>query len=179
MPHDVPARRTRAAACLPALVTFVFLYMTATPGLAHAAAADAALDPEERALCEQINRFRAQSGAPALRASIALTKAASWLSFDMAAHDGFDHVDSRGRDFDERITAFGYRSPTMAENIAGGEAGASATFKQLKRSPSLRSNMLRAKLRVIGIGRAPGSGTMLAWYWTTTFGGTLDRSVAC
>jgi uncharacterized protein YkwD len=161
------------------LVAVMLIYVVAVPVCARAAAADAALDTEERALCQQINRLRAQAGAAPLRVSVALTKAASWLSSDMAANHAFDHIDSRGRDFDRRFRAFGYRGATMAENIAGGEADARATFMQFKRSPEHRRNMLRRKLKVIGIGRAPGSGTASAWYWTAAFGGTRDRATAC
>ena len=179
MSYAGSARPARAVVCLPALVAVMLTYLVAMPVSARGAPADAALDPEERALCQQINRLRAHAGAAPLRVSVALTKAASWLSFDMAANDTFDHVDSRGRDFDRRFRAFGYRGATMAENIAGGEAGARAAFGQFKSSPEHRRNMLRRKLRVIGIGRAPGSGTGPAWYWTAAFGGTRDRAAAC
>ena len=150
-------------------------YLAAAPVVARGAAADAALDPEERALCKQVNRLRAQAGVAPLRASLALTKAASWLSLDMVANDTFDHVDSRGRGVAVRFRAFGYRGATMAENLAGGEAGAAATFAQFTRSAQHRRNMLRAKHKVIGIGRAYGADTMVGWYWTTAFGGTRDR----
>lgn len=179
MPHAVSPRARRAAVCLPALAALMLTYLAAAPGLARGAAADAALDSEERALCTQVNRLRAQAGAAPLRVSLALTKAASWLSFDMVANDTFDHVDSRGRDIGPRFRAFGYRGATMAENIAGGEAGAAATFAQFKRSSEHRRNMLRAKHKVIGIGRAYGADTMVGWYWTAAFGGTRDRTVAC
>ncbi len=179
MPHAVSARRGRVAACLSALVAVALTCSAAAPDLARGAAADAALDPEERALCQQINRLRAQVGSPPLRASVALTRAASWMSFDMAANDIFDHVDSRGRDVGRRLAAFGYRARTTAENIVGGDAGANATFAQLKRSAAHRRNMLRANHRVIGIGRASASGAMLPWYWTTAFGGKVDRAVVC
>jgi len=172
------AHRARFAH-LVALVAAVLVGLAATPAFATAAAAGAALDPEERALCKLINKLRAQTGAPPLRASLSLTKAASWLSFDMVAHDSFDHIDSRGRDFDRRLPAMGYKGPTMAENLAGGEESAAATFKQLKSSALHRRTMVHKRLKVIGVGRARGEDTMLGWYWTTTFGGTLDRSVAC
>jgi len=179
MSHDVSVRRGRIAVCQLALFALVLAYMAATAGPVQGATADAALDPEERALCKQINRFRAQVGAAPLRASVALTKAANWMSFDMAANDTFDHIDSRGRDFDRRFEAFGYRSRTMAENIVGGEAGATATFAQLKRSASHRRNMLRAKHKVIGIGRGSAPDAMLPWYWTVAFGGSATRAVVC
>ena len=45
--------------------------------------------------------------------------------------------------------------------------------------PAHRAGMLRAKFRVIGIGRAYSADSMLGWYWTTTFGTANDRAVAC
>ncbi len=145
---------------------------------AAAAAARPALDPEEQALRSQINGYRAARGRAPLRISAPLTRAAKWLSRDMAAKDYFDHVDSRGRDFDQRIAAFGFRGPTKGENLAGGAPDAAATFKMLKASASHRRTMLRANLRVIGIGRAYGEGSMLGWYWSTTFGAGVRRAGA-
>jgi uncharacterized protein YkwD len=130
-------------------------------------------------MCQLINRFRGQGGMPPLRASLTLTKAARWQSLDMAAHDRFSHVDSRGREFDARIRSFGYPGPTMGENLAAGAEDALTMFEVLKNSPKHRHNMLRRKLKVIGVGRAYGAGTTFEWYWTTTFGGTVDRTHAC
>jgi len=178
MPIDVPTPPGVVAVCTGALVALVITCLLVAPGAAHGAASST-LAPEERALCKLINRFRAQSGAPALRVSPTLTKAARWHSFDMARHDRFSHVDSRGREFDARIRSFGYTGPTMGENLAAGAEDALTMFGVLKASPPHRRNMLRTKLKVIGVGRAYGAGTMFEWYWTTTFGGTVDRSVAC
>lgn len=149
------------------------------PTPAAAAASSPALDPQERAVCKQINAFRAANGVGRLRLSVPLTRAAKWMSSDMAANDTFDHVDSRGRDFDERIPKFGYRGMTMAENLVAGEPEAAATFTQLRQSSEHRRNMLRAKLKTIGVGRAHRAGSMYEWYWTTTFGVGNDRGVAC
>jgi uncharacterized protein YkwD len=147
--------------------------------LARPRVADGARDPEERSLCQQINVFRAQHGLTRLRLSSALTRAAQWLSDDMARNDYIDHVDSFGRTTVTRLRSFGYRSTTMGENLAGGASSAAATLLQWRRSPPHRLMLLRPGLRVLGIGRAHRAGTMLEWYWTATFGGTLDRSTAC
>jgi uncharacterized protein YkwD len=150
------------------------------PGAAAAAALPAVdLDPQEQALCAQINAYRAAKGLGRLAVSPTLTRAADWMSTDMATHDYFDHTDSRGRSTPARIRTFGFRSATMGENLAGGSADASATFAQWKAEPEHRRGMLRASYRVIGIGRAYGADTMLGWYWTTTFGAGRERGVAC
>jgi uncharacterized protein YkwD len=39
--------------------------------------------------------------------------------------------------------------------------------------------MLSPSFKVLGVGRAYRAGTMLGWYWSTPFGGTVDRTIAC
>ncbi len=160
-----------AAALALALVLVLAAPATAAPA--------PALGAEQRALCHQINDYRAQHGLAPLRVAPSLMRAARWLSTDMARHDYFDHVDSRGRDFSRRLTAFGYRGATRAEDIAAGTADAASTFEQWRGSPQHERNMLSARHRVIGIGRAYGAGTLLGWYWTATFGRSTSRGSAC
>ena len=178
MPNDVPTPAGVVPLCLGALLALVLACLLVAPTAAHGPPG-LALTHEELALCQLINGFRAQRGAPPVRASLTLTKAARWHSLDMAAHDRFSHVDSRGREFDERIRSFGYTGPTMGENLAAGAEDARTMFEVLKNSPEHRRNMLRTKLKVIGGGRAYRAGTTFEWYWTTTFGGTRDRTHAC
>ena len=170
MPISAALRSTRTYLLAAALALAAACGPGGAAVPATAAAAGPALDVEERALCSQINAYRRARGRAPLRVSAPLTRAARWLSRDMAARDYFDHVDSRGRDFGRRIAAFGFRGPTKGENLAAGAPDAAATFAMLKGSPAHRRTMLRANLRVIGIGRAYGEGSLLGWYWTTTFG---------
>lgn len=144
-----------------------------------ASAATPVLDSEEHALCQQVNALRSQHGLAPLRASVSLTRAARWLSADMARNDYLDHTDSRGRSFSKRLTAFGYRGATRAENVAGGSGLASATLSDWTNSPLHRRNLLNPRLKVIGIGRAYNANSMLGWHWTATFGGTVDRTLPC
>lgn len=147
---------------------------------ASALAADPAPDSEERAFCKTINTYRAQNGLPALKLSVSLTKAAKRMALDMASNDNLDHTDSLGRSFSRRISAFGYTGAKRGENIAGGTNGsAAAMFSMWKSSSAHRKNMLSASYKVIGIGRAYKANTMLGWYWTTDFGGTVDRTIPC
>ena len=110
-------------------------------------------DTEEKALCHAINAFRKQHGRAPLKVGVALSRAAQWMSNDMAHHDNFDHTDTRGREVAERLKAFGYSNPSSGENIAGGEASAADTLKQWKNSPPHRANLLRTKFKVMGIAR--------------------------
>jgi len=171
-------RRTRLVTSLFVLGLTVLGSM-GVPGIAHAAPAAPALGPEERAMCQQINSYRAAKGLGALKVSPKLTKAAKWMSVNMATNDYFDHADSLGRSTLARLRSFGNRDRTAGENIAAGMSGATATFNQWKNDPPHRAGMLRAKFKVIGIGRAYNADSMLGWYWTTTFGTATGGAVAC
>ncbi len=137
-------------------------------------------DSEERAFCKLINTYRVQKGRPALKLSVKLTRSSEWMAAAMARNDNLDHVDSLGRTFMRRISAFGYTGSVRGENIAGGTDGsAAAMFNMWKSSAVHRKNMLNKRYKVIGIGRSYGADTMLGWYWTTDFGGTVDRTIPC
>jgi len=139
--------------------------------------ANPTLDAQEKALCRAINAFRAQNGKPALKVSVALTRAAEWMSHDMANHDNFDHVDSHGREFEARLEAFGYHPETKAENIAAGESSAAAAIAQWKASPPHRAILLKSSLKVMGVGRARNVDSTFDWYWTADFGGTVTKTM--
>jgi uncharacterized protein YkwD len=136
------------------------------------------LDAQEKALCNAINAFRAQNGKPRLKVSVALTRAAEWMSHDMANHDNFDHVDSHGRDFVARFEAFGYHPATKAENIAAGASSAAAAIAQWKASPPHRAILLKSQLKVMGVGRARNVNSTFDWYWTADFGGTVTKTMS-
>jgi uncharacterized protein (TIGR03437 family) len=133
------------------------------------------LDGEEQAVLKLINDYRAQNGLNPLRASLALTRAADWMSADMAAKNYFSHTDSAGRDPFVRMTAFGYNyGGYRGENIAAGYNDAARTFNLWRNSPGHNANMLNANFNVIGISRAYGAASTYKWYWTTDFGSFVD-----
>jgi len=151
-----------------------------SPAAAFAAVGDPVLDAEEKAFCTQINQHRAQNGKPALRVSVSLTNASKWMSNDLATKNYFSHTDSLGRTFSTRLGAFGYTYSTYkGENIAAGNATAARTFAQWKGSSGHNANMLNANYKVIGIGRAYSATSSYKWYWTTDFGGYVDRTIPC
>lgn len=156
---------------------------TATPtptatGTGSGLTGTATLDSEEIAFLSLINAYRAQNGLAALQVSVALTQASDWMSNDMASKNYFSHTDSQGRDPFVRMTAFNYNYSWAGENIAAGNAAAQATFTQWKNSPGHNANMLNANYKVIGIARAQNSSSTYNWYWTTDFGGTVDKTVS-
>lgn len=140
------------------------------PASAPAAPSTDQLGAEEADFLARINAYRAQNSVPILAVSPGLTRAAAWLSGDMAAKGYFSHADSLGRDFTERLRAFGLTgNTTWGENIAAGNAGAAETFAQFKASPEHNENMLRREFTTIGIARARGA-PPYEWYWATDFG---------
>ncbi|MEA2192107.1 MAG: hypothetical protein QOI73_2228 [Solirubrobacteraceae bacterium] len=132
---------------------------------------------EEKALCHLINAYRQQHGRAPLKVGVALSRAATWMSNDMAHNDNFDHTDTHGREAEERLKAFGYGGPTSGENIAGGSATAAETMQQWKNSPPHRANLLRTKFKAVGIARSHDADSMLGWYWTADFGGSVGKTM--
>ena len=151
-----------------------------SPAAASAAPGDPVLDVEEKAFCTQINQYRVQNGRAPLQVSVALTTASEWMSTDLATKNYFSHTDSLGRAFGTRLGAFGYSYSTYrGENIAAGSASAASTFAQWKASSGHNTNMLNPNYKVIGIGRAYSAGSAYKNYWTTDFGGYVDRTIPC
>lgn len=181
-PLQMISRRSRLSALggPRARLLALAVSITVVVGIVVLPAAQAApsLDTEELEFCRIINSHRAQYGLQPLLASTRLNAAADWLSTDMANKNyaPSNHVDSQGRGPIERMLAFGYpaNSSYVAENIAGGNSTAEATFSQWRSSSSHNANMLDSRFKVIGIGRAPNSASLYDWYWTTDFGAFID-----
>ena len=155
------------------------LCLFAFPVAAHAA--DPVPDAEERAFCKTINTYRAQNGLPALKLSVSLTKASEWMSADMARNDYFDHTDSLGRSFSRRISALRlHRRDARREHRRRHERVGGCDVQPCGRPRPRTARTCSARsYKVIGIGRAYNANTMLGWYWTTDFGGTVDRTIPC
>jgi uncharacterized protein YkwD len=150
---------------------------SAAPAPGGETSALGSLDVEEAKFVDLINAYRAQNGLGALKVSIALTNAAEWMSTDMATRNYFSHTDSQGRNPFARMSDFGYPATGWrAENIAAGNSSALSTFNQWKNSAGHNANMLGAKYKVIGVGRAYNSAARYRWYWTTDFGSTVDAT---
>jgi len=136
------------------------------------------VDAEEQAMVGLINDYRAQNGLRQLKISASLTRAAEWMSGDMASKNYFSHTDSLGRDPFARMTAFGYNYNTSrGENLAAGYNDAVRTFNQWKGSPGHNAAMLNGNYSVIGIARVYGADTTYKWYWTADFGGYVDATI--
>ena len=92
------------------------------------------LGTEERAFRAQVNAYRAEHGVARLKVSRPLTKAAKWMSTDMARGNYFDHVDSRGRGYAARVERFGFHGRIVGENLGAGLASAGEAVEAWKHS---------------------------------------------
>jgi uncharacterized protein YkwD len=116
-----------------------------------------------------VNDQRARAGCGAVSSSSTLGRAAQSHSADMAANDYFSHTSQDGRSFSDRIRTAGYGGGAIAENIAAGQATASAVMKSWMNSPGHRANILNCSYRHLGVGYAKGGS--YGHYWTQDFGG--------
>jgi uncharacterized protein YkwD len=156
---------------------FVFLFSVIAGGGFQNDVKEPVIDSEERMMVDMINDYREERGLGRLQTSIALTRAADWMTNDMAANDIFGHTDSLGRGPGERIGAFGYKNHSYrGENLAAGFADAERTFNQWKESPSHNAAMLHPKFKVIGISRVKNDSSQYKWYWASDFGGHVDKT---
>ncbi len=107
-----------------------------------------------------VNRERAASGEPPLRADGDLMRAAQGHSESMAAAGYFEHTSPDGQTPLSRIEASGYiptgaESYEIGENIAWGslaDATPAAIVRAWMASPPHRANILNASFRDSGVG---------------------------
>jgi uncharacterized protein YkwD len=111
-----------------------------------------------------LNDARAAHGLAPLRADARLARAARGHSRDMVARHYFAHVSPSGAGLTTRIARTGWMrgrsSWRLAENLAwagGSSATPAAIVATWLRSPPHRRNILRADLRVVGVGIADGT----------------------
>jgi uncharacterized protein YkwD len=133
--------------------------------VAQAAAAPA--DPTaEAAVLALVNEARVDAGCGALTADPALAAVARAHSADMRDRDYFSHTSPEGLSpFDRAEQAgVGY---SRAENIAFGQADATAVMEAWLKSPGHRANILDCELTKLGVGVAEGAGGP---WWTQLFG---------
>lgn len=147
----------------------------ALPGSALAVTIDA----QEQAVVAEINKHRKAKGLKPVAIDVKLTKAADWMSKDMATKNYFSHTDSAGNSPFDRIAKYGYPQNTYrGENLAAGNAGSRDTFIQWKNSPGHNENMLHSEYRAVGVSRVYDASSTYGYYWTTTFGSTLSEGLA-
>ncbi len=162
-------------ASLGFILAFVVIYI----GYAMSAAAvtincsaDPTLQSEESQFLILLNAYRAQNGAGPLVNSATMSRGAQWMADDLATHPLlFDHTDSTGRSFFQRMPDCGVVG-SAGENIAGGQATAAGTLAQWKSSAGHNANMLNIGWRSIGIGFAVGG--KFGYSWVTDFSSSIQ-----
>jgi uncharacterized protein YkwD len=98
-----------------------------------------------------INEARAEVGAPALKLSSELCNAANIRAKEISS--SFTHTRPNGGTFYSVLDDISYSgSRASGENIAAGNSGVSATFKQWMESQGHYDNMINAKYKYVGIG---------------------------
>lgn len=144
---------------------------TAAHALSNCAVDDLTVDDEEQAFLRLINDYRGRNNAPALTISPALTRAATWMAYDLSTRSGLAHSDSLGRTPWLRMPDCGYAIPG-GENLAAGtnRSGAQWALDAWIASPSHREVMLARDFAAIGIARVYVEGSRYGWYWVTDFG---------
>lgn len=162
-----------------ALVMVAMLLVATPPAPAQAVSYSA----EEIEFVRLINAYRVNNGLQPLQVSDALSEAGDRHNSDMAKYRFFDHY-TRASDWFavgatpwDRMAASGYNYNTYkGENIAAGHKTAAAVFKDWKDSAIHNVNMVSANFKVIGISLVYVSGSEYGYYWTTDFGGYVDRT---
>ncbi len=127
-----------------------------------------------------INQYRYKNGLGGLRLTQTLGASAEHHSVDMAKNNVFSHTLSTGVSWSDNMRNHGYTYNTWrGENIAAGNYSADKTFLQWKNSPGHNANMLSSNFKAIGIGQVSNAASKYKYYWTTNFGGYVDRGVRC
>ncbi len=104
--------------------------------------------------------------APAVAWSDTLTQAAWQHSADMAARNYFSHTSPEGGTLGARVTATGYAWSSVAENIAAGQASASAVVAGWMASPGHCRNIMTPAFRDVGIACARNDASTYRRYYT-------------
>lgn len=163
--------RTKTSRALLLLVPATLLL----PLPAHGTTTRADPTGEAERILELTNRARAGAGCPRVRLNPALTRTAQQHSTDMARNDYLGHIGSRGTDHITRTRRAGYPSSYVGENVAAGNADASATFVQWSTSRQHRKNILDCSFTELGVGHAANPNSEWGHYWTQLFGSTAPR----
>ncbi|WP_280664626.1 MULTISPECIES: sigma-70 family RNA polymerase sigma factor [unclassified Kitasatospora] len=121
----------------------------------------------EQQLIDLINLQRGKAGCGPLRVDPRLHAAAQGHSDEMAADGYFDHVDPRGGQAADRMTAAGYPWTMWGENLDKGTSSPAGVVKDWTDDAVHQENMLNCQYADAGVGTASSSGGML---WTLDLG---------
>jgi uncharacterized protein YkwD len=163
VPEAVPAPEAEDPAAEVQAPVAVTEAEPAPPSVAQAAPAD---PTAEAAVLALVNEARVDAGCGALTADPALAAVARAHSADMRDRDFFSHTSPEGLSPFDRAEQAGV-DYSRAENIAFGQADATAVMEAWLDSPGHRANILDCELTKLGVGVAEGTGGP---WWTQLFG---------
>lgn len=132
---------------------------------------DLAIDSEEQQLLDLVNTYRQQNGRQALTMDVAVTRAATWFSRDMATFNYFplDHVDRNSRFIPDRLTWCGVSYNAWRENIYAGSPEAEDVFLAWRNSPTHNTNLLATDITLAGVARSQNTASQFGWYWVMNY----------
>lgn len=113
-----------------------------------------------------VNKEREAAGCKPVMANSTLNQVADTYSGVMADHQNLSHTGPDGSSVGDRVTRSGYTWSRVGENIARGQADASAVMNSWMGSPGHRANILNCSFREMGLGVDQGSGGP---WWTQVF----------
>ena len=141
-------------------ILIAVLVLTCTTQVA-AAANTCALPANANQMASEIaagvNAQRRANGLAPLAYSADLGRAATVHACDMAVNNFFGHRGSNGSTTQARVQAVGYRSCTVAENLAWGYPAAGQIIGGWMASSGHRANMLHPRVTEMGIGVTNGA----------------------
>jgi uncharacterized protein YkwD len=125
-----------------------------------------------RAAVLAVNARRRKAGAPALRSSPALDKAAQGHAEDMLARGYFAHESPSGTSVRERAREAGFDWRAIGENIAEGQFSVAQVMEGWMNSPEHRRNILDPDYTELGVGlvTAKGKDGHYRVIWVQNFG---------
>jgi uncharacterized protein YkwD len=138
------------------------------------------LSPEDQAMLDAVNAFRAGprscgaqgtfAPAPALSWSCELATAALNHSTDMASNNFFSHTGSDGSSAGDRATRAGYAWSAWGENIAAGYTSVSTVMQGWIDSPGHCANLMAPTFTELGAAGYTNPDSTYGTYWTQAFG---------
>ena len=165
---DLVSRALASAAIVLSTVTAAYQSPAAAQAACTVSAADQAVDAEEQEVLTLVNQFRVANGRNPVSLSTAATRAAAWMSRDMASKNRTpaDHVDSNGRTIGQRLTWCGVTYNQFGEAIYWRSPDGQAAFDWWRDSPPHNTIMLLPGVTHAGIARAFDASSTFGWYWT-------------
>jgi uncharacterized protein YkwD len=121
--------------------------------------AEIGLDAKEQEMLQLINAYRQANGASPLQTNVSLNRMAAWMSKDMDRLKYLNHIDSVGRNPNQRASEC--ESPFHAENLGQGPT-TQGVLDWWKASEMHKRNILDPKYTLIGIANT-------GEYWATEF----------